>query len=378
MTKVLILYVEAGHGHRKVAEAIGAELKKQSSTDIQVEISDALKWTNRWFRKFYPQIYYHTVVYAPWLWGWFYYLTNLRLIYALIAPLRRLWNRLNSGALINYLTKQRFDLILFTHFFPAEVCATAKKNKLIDSALITVVTDVIPHAVWRNPGTDFYWVMTEESSDVLARWGVQRSQIYPKGIPVSSDFLSPNNTAALRHQFGLHSGILTLLFTSGSFGIGPTEEVLDSFRELENKIQVIVVCGNNKILFQSLNERRFPFPVILFGFVNNMHEIMSVSDLIIAKPGGATTCESLIKELPMVILSAIPGQESFNANWLLKHRAAFQIKKPREIKEIVLKILNEPNLIDSMRHSIKKIARPSATKDLVNFILSESEATPSP
>ncbi len=371
MTKILILYVDAGQGHRKVAEAVAEELKSRNTSELQVEVSDALEKTNWLFRCSYPVIYHRLVVWAPWLWGFFYYFTNLSVVYFLIAPLRSFWNWIQSGKLRRYLTKERFNYIVFTHFFPAEVCATAKKKGLIDSKLITIVTDVIPHAVWQNSGTDFYWVMASESAEVLLRNGITPTQIHPNGIPVSSEFLEKVDVSALKNNFGLKPNRLTVLFTSGSFGIGPTETVLDSFENLRDKIQALVVCGKNQTLFETLNRKRFPFPVVLFGFVDNMHELMSVADLLVAKPGGATTCESLAKKLPMVIMSPIPGQESYNAKWLVSRGAAFQIKDPGEIKDIVSKIVNQPHTLDAMKQAIERIAKPQAASDIANFILSD-------
>lgn len=375
MTKVLILYVEAGHGHRKVAEAVERELRARNRPDFHIEISDALEKTSRFFRCSYPKIYFYLVLWVPWLWGLLYYLLNFPAIYFLIAPVRSLWNWFQSGKLRQYLESEKFDLILFTHFFPAEVCATAKKRGKLNAQLITIVTDVIPHTVWQNPGTDLYWVMAEESVEALLRRGVAHEQICPKGIPVSSEFLETNNSIVLKNRFGLKPNRLTILFTSGSFGIGPVEAVLNSFQEFGDQIQVLVICGKNRTLFGSLNQKRPSFPLTLFGFVNNMHEMMSVSDLLIAKPGGATMCESLVKKIPMIIMSPIPGQESYNAKWLLSHQAAFQIAHSAEVKDIVSRILNQPSLLVSMRQAIERIAKPRATSDIADFILERSKNT---
>ena len=371
MAKVLFLYVDAGYGHRKVAEAVCQELESRRQNGFEIEIFDALKKTNSLFQNSYPKMYFNMVVYASWIWKFFFSFTNSPIIYPFIAPIRSIWNRLQSVNLRNYIRSGRYDAIVFTHFFPAEVCATEKKRGNIDSTLITIVTDVIPHRVWINPGTDQYWMMSHESAQVLKNCGVSENQIQVKGIPVSSNFLKPVDQASIRSKLNLSASRLTILFTSGSFGIGPTEEALNSFLELKDHIQVIVVCGQNKILLRVLNEKRFPFPIRLFGFVDNMYELMSAADLLIAKPGGATTCESLIKGLPMIITSPIPGQETENANWLSDHRAAFRIKDASEIKEIVKQVVQNPTLLESFRTAIKSIAKPNATKDLADFILAK-------
>ena len=371
--KILILHVEAGYGHRKAAEAIADELKSRKIPGLEIEVLDALEKTNSLFRRTYPEIYFRLVLWVPWLWGFFYFLTSRPLVYLIIRPIRSFWNRLQSRPLRRYLTEKRFDLIFFTHFFPAEVCATAKRKGEIDSILITVITDVIPHATWRNFGTDCYWGIAEESLTALAKQGVPRRRIRAGGFPVTNEFENQISAAEMRKKFGLKTNRLTILFTSGSFGIGPTETIINSFQDLSDKIQVMVVCGKNKTLYETLNKRQFSFPVVLFEFVTNMHELMSAADLLIAKPGGATTFESVAKGLPMAMVGAIPGQESDNAKWLLEHEAAFQVKNPSEIKELVSKIVADRKVLDSARQSIKNIVRPHATRDLVDFALSQIE-----
>ena len=49
--------------------------------------------------------------------------------------------------------------------------------------------------------------------------------------------------------------------------------------------------------------------------------VKSKADLLISKSGGITVSESLAKELPMVIIAPIMGQETRNSSYLLKHGA---------------------------------------------------------
>lgn len=374
MMKVLLLYVEAGFGHRKAAEAVASELKARGLKDIQIENQDALEKTNWLFRRTYAPIYHQMVVRAPWLWGFFFWLTNLEVVYPVIRPLRTLWNWCQSAALRAYLQEHQFDFILFTHFFPAEVAGTLKRRGLIASTLITVVTDVIPHHVWQNAGTDLYWVMADESRETLIQRGASEEQILIGGIPISNLFTKEYNSSELESSLGLKKNRLTILFTSGSFGIGPTSKVLESLKEFAHDIQILVVCGLNQKLFQMLNRTRYPFPVILFGLIKNMHEIMSLADLLIAKPGGITMCESLAKRVPMIILAPIPGQETYNAQWLIKHNAAFQVEKPGEVNVIVSRFLNDQEFENKMRKSVDAIRKPNAASDLVDFILNKGGA----
>ncbi|OGW79518.1 MAG: hypothetical protein A3G33_06895 [Omnitrophica bacterium RIFCSPLOWO2_12_FULL_44_17] len=371
MTKVLFLHVEAGHGHKKAAEAVAKELQALNRTDMTCELTDTLVYTPDRFKNSYAKIYFWMVMKAPWLWGLSFYVTDFLLKFGIGRWLRSIWNGMNSSALKEYLIEQQFDYIIFTHFFAPQVAGLLKQKGLIKSKLITIVTDVIPHRVWINEGTDLYWGMSEETKTALIQNGISPEKIIVGGIPISKVFMESPDVNGLKAKFSIQTGRTTILITSGSFGTGPTDQILEILKEWKEKMQVIVVCGKNKNLYDSLQSRKdlFSFPVYLYRFIDNMHEMMSVSDLMFAKPGGITMCESLAKRLPMIIMSPIPGQESFNANWLLSHQAAYQINSLADIRPIMLELMKNPEKLQTMKKSIDIIAKPFAAKDVVGYIL---------
>jgi predicted RNA-binding protein YlqC (UPF0109 family) len=71
--------------------------------------------------------------------------------------------------------------------------------------------------------------------------------------------------------------------------------------------------------------------IVLFGYATNVHELMSVSDIIITKPGGITSSEVLAKRIPMIIVNPLPGQEANNTAYLTEKGAAIKIDKPEEV-----------------------------------------------
>ena len=103
-----------------------------------------------------------------------------------------------------------------------------------------------------------------------------------------------------------------MLVVTGSFGIGPIEEIVQL---LCNDYEVLAVCARNKRLFGRLKARAYPHTHV-FGFVENIDELMTVSDVIITKPGGLTISESLCMDLIPLFIAAIPGQESMNVEVL--------------------------------------------------------------
>jgi processive 1,2-diacylglycerol beta-glucosyltransferase len=369
MIRILALYANAGHGHRKAAEAVLEEVLDGQHKNISREVKDALNYTPASFRYCYPRVYYWMVKRAPWLWGLFFYGTDLAWLYPIIRPIRSFWNRIQSFGLRSYLKNENFDVILFTHFFPAEVCAAMKRKKELASTLITIVTDVIPHHVWQNPGTDHYWVMGKESQAALVKMGEPQERVHVEGIPISRKFLKQRRKADMRKNLGLEQNRFTLLFTSGSFGLGKTEAILESLSPLQGTLQTIVVCGNNDALRAKLKSNQYPFPALILGFVDNMDELMSASDLMIAKAGGITTCESLALNLPIAISESIPGQETGNATWLLERGVAVELSGPSAAVDLVTKFSSNQEVISQVKRNILGAAKPRSAKTLIEFIL---------
>ncbi|MBI4388402.1 MAG: hypothetical protein HY582_05110 [Candidatus Omnitrophica bacterium] len=367
--KVFIFHSTAGEGHKKIGEAIADELKSRS-LDFDVRAFDALEWASPLFKKNYATFYFYMVKYIPQFWGFLYETSDRKVVSKFLKPLRARWNQLQSKALRTFVEREKPDVIIATHFYAAQVFGTAKKKSEINSKLITVITDVMPHAFWVNEGTDQYWVMAEESKQELIRRNVLGNQIFVGGIPVGKEFVKKENCAELIAKFGLQPDRTTILFSSGSFGVGPTKDWLHELESFGSKIQVIVICGRNQELFHQLSSDKYTFPIVLTGFVTNMHEYMSVSDLLVAKSGGSTTSESLAKELPMLISAPIPGQETRNATWLLKKQASFQIKRPGDLKQAVQWFIEDPSRFQAAKEKIRTIAKPNAASDLVNHLLS--------
>ncbi len=85
----------------------------------------------------------------------------------------------------------------------------------------------------------------------------------------------------------------------GGQGLGPIKTIVHSLDKVKADFQEIIVTGTNKKLYKSLKSRPQKTQEkrsALLGYVHNVNELMSVSDLVITKPGGITTSEALSKE----------------------------------------------------------------------------------
>ncbi|MDD4900276.1 MAG: glycosyltransferase, partial [Candidatus Omnitrophica bacterium] len=276
--------------------------------EIDCQLVDVLEYSRGLFRYSYIRGYAFLVLHAPFLWFLCFSVTQAYFLRWFTRPIAIFLNRMETRKFCDYLIKENPDFIISTHFLPSEIAASLKKSKKIKSQLLTVITDFGVHPFWISHPTDCYIVSSAFTKRQLLQQGIIEAHIRDIGIPVDEKFYAAYEREGLARNLGLNSDKFTVLIMTGSFGTGPLEEIASALSPLA---QVIVVCARNEKLFRRLREKAYK-NVKVFGFVDNIHELMAVSDCMITKPGGLSISEALAMELIPVFISAIPGQEVEN------------------------------------------------------------------
>ncbi|MCB9771387.1 MAG: hypothetical protein H6754_02420 [Candidatus Omnitrophica bacterium] len=360
--KVLVVYATAGAGHRKAAEAIYDGLKS-SGRNAEIVLADSLDYTHPLFKESYSGVYTLLISKAPWLWGFFFGLLDISVLRPLVRVIRRVYNGVNAGRFHQYLEKEKFDYIISTHFLGNEVSSALKRAGKIQSKIISVVTDFDVHSIWLGEGIDYYTVASDWTQRKIISLGVPENMVYLTGIPTHEKFSVPKNVSELREKMGLHKDRFTVLLATGSFGIGPIEEIINELKGF----QLAVICGHNKKLYERLN--KFSSELVkVFGLVNNMDEMMGLSDVMITKPGGLSISEALVSGLPMIFFNAIPGQETNNINVLATYGVGISGCSVAQMPAQLKKLESSPAEYTSLKEKIKSLARPNAVKDIIRII----------
>lgn len=363
--KILIIYATAGIGHKKASMAVKKAYDEMALPDVEVALIDALDYTNDFFKWSYLQAYLLLVNKLPIFWALSYYITDNPIVDLIVSKIRRLNNWANSKKLVKYLLDTKPDVILSTHFFASEVIADLKTQGIINSKLITIITDYRAHSWWLGEGTDTYIVASEDAKRELERRKVVPSKIRVVGIPVEPIFSKPLDRAKIFKTTNLRDDLFTILVIGGGFGVGPIEGITRVIAQIPKNIQVVVVCGHNDELVKRIEKLRgdLKLNMKVLGFIDNVYEYMEISDILISKSGGITVSESLAKDIPMVIISPILGQETGNSDFLIKNGAAIKVKKLDDLKAALEDLLASHYKIEKMKDSIKAIRKPNAAYD---------------
>ena len=366
--KVLVLSASAGAGHVRAAQAIEAAIRELGAAEEALHV-DTLEYTTKPFRTLYSKAYIEMVNSAPSMLGWLYDRLdepwkNERLRLAL--------DKLNARRFVSLLESYQPEICICTHFLPAEIISWLKSEERLASRQAIVVTDLDVHAMWLCRHREHYFVALDETREHLVKLGVPRETITVSGIPIDPVFAVKKDRMEMRRKHGLDPAKTVILVSAGGFGVGSIENLVRSLLEVRHPAQVVAVCGRSeeareKVEALRTEARRADLKVL--GYTTEMDELMAASDILVGKPGGLTLSEALAKELAIVIVNPIPGQEERNADHLLEENAAIRANNLPVIAYKVDRLLDDPAKLASLRSNARRLARPDAAKDIVRRLL---------
>ena len=400
--KVLIMSASTGGGHNRAAKAMKDEIEKKciDGEHITCEIIDSLKLINTTMDKIISSGYEKSAKYTPKAWGGVYKLTESNLISRnefKDNPLTSLISR----KLKKLIEVKKPDLIIGTHPFPMIALSTLKKHSQLSKnnelstftesfhkyyqnldipPLITVLTDYTTHSAYIQNEIDYYIAGHEYVKELLIEDGIEAEKIKPYGIPVEKSFLTNRSRETVLSELNLDPNKFTVLLMGGSFGAGSIKDTLSELISIDRDFQIIVITGRNKSLKEKLeknlmsHEQSIDKNICVLGFTDKMNDLLSAVDILVSKPGGLTTTESLLKEVPMIVPYFIPGQEEENLDFLSNCGASLRTSKKYTLSIILKVLIDNPDRIEMTKENIKSIKKLNASQDIAKLafdILSE-------
>lgn len=369
--RILVLSASVGAGHLRAAEAVELALRQLDPAAI-VQNLDVLDFTNAAFRQVYARAYLDLVNRAPHALGYFYdLLDRVPSAQHKSDRLRLLVEKLNLRRLLKFLRTETWDVIVNTHFLPAEMIAALRRQGDIATPQLTATTDFETHRLWVNQPCDRYFTATEEGALNLCHWGVPTTDVVVTGIPIHPAFSMPKDRVECQRRHGLTGGRPVLLQLAGGFGVGPIEKLFQGILQVETPLELVVVAGRNADLKTRLEQIEVPSRHIahVLGFTTEMDELMAAADLVVSKPGGLTTSEALARGTPMVVVNPIPGQESRNSDFLLENAAAIKVNNIATLPYKLNQLLASPARMAELTTNAKRLGRPQAAFDVARAAL---------
>lgn len=373
MKKILILYASYGGGHLSAAKSIQKYIEEHYPNVI-VESIDCMKYISNALEKLTTGAYREMAKKMPSLWGKI-YLNSQK---GALGHLSSRANKFMAIKLKNLVKEKNPDIVISTHPFSSQMISYLKRKGKINPILATIMTDFASHEQWLvgHEYTQHFFVSNENMRKELCDYGVENNKIHVTGIPMSDRFFENFDKNEIYNSFKLNPNQKVILFFGGGeFGLGKdrTIQILRSLITNTPNFQIVAIAGKNEKMKESfentVGELNAQNKVKVLGFTDKVPELMSISHLVVTKPGGLTSTESLVSHLPMIIINPIPGQEEQNAEFLENHGVGIWIKKTDNPDEVIQKLFASEEKIEKMREATKTLAKTHSTKNICETIM---------
>lgn len=359
--KILFLMSDTGGGHRAAARAITEAIDYLYPDRYETLVEDIWKAYIPWPINKIPNTY-------PWLTGpglplwklmWL-SSTRFKAHRAVLPGVSPMLKR----DVIRYYQTVKPDLVVSVHPLMNYLTLRWLRRAGLQVPFVTVVTDLITiHPLWINPDVDLCIVPTEVAKNLALRFGMPPEKLVVCGQPISLKFGQvTEDKLALRRKLGLNIEQPAVLVMGGGEGMGRVYEITQAIAQARPEAQLLVVSGRNQALKARLESRTWEIPVHIYGFVDNMPELMRAADLLITKAGPGTICEAFTAGLPLILFGYIPGQEQGNVAYVQTHQAGTYIETPQKIAETVCRWLAPgDDTLQRMARNAVKLAQPEAS-----------------
>lgn len=245
--------------------------------------------------------------------------------------------RKTAWVLYDYLQKQPVDLIICTHPYPGLMLTWLKQHGKSVPPSIMVATDYACIPFEEDVQTDWFVIPHPDLVPVFKAKGVQESHLLPIGIPVDPKLGVLTSKKRAAAALGLDPERQYILIGGGSMGTGGIWPVIHALKPMvdeDSSLCLIVLCGSSKKMYDRVakigSDRILPV-----SFTSRMYEYLHLASLYITKPGGLSITEAAACGTPLILTQAIPGCETSNAQFFLRHGLADLVEKPEDLPAAV-------------------------------------------
>lgn len=409
---IIILSGATGGGHNRASSAMKTAIEKKDP-QAKVDVIDIFEECSKSLNVAVTQGYRLLAQKAPTLYGKMYINSDKE-----ATPLNELMNNINMQCgkkLLPVIQSYHPDVVISCHPFGVTMMSTIKEKYGYDVPTIAVITDFMPHMAYICDNMDAYVTASEETAQVLVgKYHVKKDIVYPLGLPIFDRFYRDENYDREKtlSDLGLDPKLPTVLVMAGSFGVTDILKIYEILVDTDFDFQMIVITGRNQKLYDAFekllsdDEEKFKTqdapqfirelpddnifrwvydrteeikesiestfersttkkkPTKLFFFIDNVEDYMHCSDLIITKPGGLTTSESIASHLPMAIFKAFPGQEAQNADYLVRNGIAVMLQQGDGLKAQMKDLLSDKKRLSEMREACRRCGRPNSAENI--------------
>ena len=373
MEKYLFLYLKTGGGHLAPAKAVANKIKTKQKANVEIELADGLSDSKRIVKKIIEDGYKTAINKAAWTYEFLYLIHKLSIISRFTASLVSYFIK---PGLEKYILERKPDKIVLFHFFLIKPVFEIIETYNLEIPVITVVTDPFTaHPIWFLQKSQNYIVFSEILRDKCIDKGIDENKIKVFPFVLDSRFshkVSEKKKLRIRSNLGFEPDSRIILIMGGGEGMPRGKKILKKIIKKNMDAEIAIVCGKNMNLYNSAMKIRNKYGIDnlkIYGFIDFVHSLLSISDIVITKCGASTSMEILLMGKIPVINNYIWEQEKGNMEYVCNSKMGILEKNTNHLPDVLNKLLTDNELYNSIINNIKKASIRNGVGQVSDYIL---------
>lgn len=364
--KILILSCNTGEGHNSAAYAIHEALQGFGE---QSEIVDALRFGGEKSSALVTSSFNSMIRKVPGAFGFVYKAGDIFSSTKITSPVYYV-NSLYAKNLLEYVEKGLFNAVVCTHLFPMEALTYVRRKFRPSVKCYGVLTDYTCVPFFAETDLDGYFIPHEDLLSECVDKGVPEEKIACTGIPVAQKFIRRLQKTEARNHLVIPENFRMYMIMTGGIGCGQVLDLCGHILDHQGDgIVVCALCGRNDQMKEDIekwyhNDSR----VQALVFTEKVNIYMNATDVLLSKPGGITSTEAAVANVPLVHTMAIPGCETKNAAFFAERGMSLQAATLEEAARFADMLIRDNDLAQKMCAKQRENTDPQSAERIAAYV----------
>jgi UDP-N-acetylglucosamine:LPS N-acetylglucosamine transferase len=346
---VLIISAEMGEGHNAAAAAL-TEAIKECWPGCELNQFDTMELRGPRFARVARWSYGFQLNVWPW---------SYEAFYSVLSRSQGFADR--SRSVVGAFFGPRFeksmrglrpDIVISTYPFGSGALDWLRRKRGLDALTVTYIPAFHVHPLWAYNGVDLHFVMYDSAADHALLPGLE-SSLRVGAPPVRKGFGEVGREEA-RERLGLGAEEFVVLVTGGAWGLGAIADGVESLVHLGGPpLHVVAVCGKNAQLEARARalEDVGPDRLTVFGYIDNMPEMMAAADVVVTNGAGVTVLEALRTPRPVVAFAPLAGHGIASTKEMVGRHLAVEARTVAELTAQVRRLRTDQEWLRTMERA---------------------------
>jgi len=373
MSKYLFLYLKTGGGHLAPAKAVAEKIKAKRKGNAEIILYDGLSESKSLAKIIIEDGYKNAVNKAVWTFEFLYALHKIKLVSIITSKLVSRY--IKPGLEKQILTLLPKKIVIF-HFFLIKPVDEIIEKYNLDIPVLTVVTDPFTaHPIWFIRKNQNFIVFSEMLKEKCIRKGISEENLKVFPFVLDRKFsqkISDSKSLVIRKTLGFEPDSKVILIMGGGDGMPRGKKILKRLITKNMNAEIAIVCGKNKDLYSHVMKLKSKYEIEnlkVYGYVDFVHSLIKISDVVITKCGASTFMEILLMGKVPLINNYIWEQEKGNMEYVCNSNMGILEKDTRKIPEVLNRLLTDHEFYNSLRNNIKSASISNGVGQVSEYIL---------